>query len=295
MQPGLHAPEAQRDMFKVVEPSPTPSVGVPYRNGMGWRIGRFVAALRDRVAALLVALGATPNTLTVGGFLLTCLAAACLVRGAGDAPPWERAAGPPRVSLWPQGAALILLLAFALDMLDGAVARLGKLQSRFGAVLDSTLDRLSDFAIFGACTVHFALAGNVTYLVLSLLALLHAFCISYVKARAECVVESCGVGAWQRGERCGLFLIAAAAGHIPAALWLLATLPALTVVRRCLHVHALANGRQPWKPTGRFERLALWRHPRGSAGYDTLAALAILFVIAGPWLWPTLYGLSRTR
>ena len=77
----------------------------------------------------------------------------------------------------------------AMDVLDGAVARMGRLESGFGAVLDSTLDRLSDSAVFMACAVHFAWTGNVTYVCLSLMALANAYPISSVKARAENVVR----------------------------------------------------------------------------------------------------------
>ena len=61
---------------------------------------------------------------------------------------------------------------------------------------------------------HFAWYGNITYVVLSIAALGNAVLISYVKARAENLVDHCGVGAWQRGERCVVFLFAAFVGYL---------------------------------------------------------------------------------
>ncbi len=109
--------------------------------------------------------------------------------------------GGPVASWYPLAALAWLFVAAACDMLDGAVARSGNLHSRFGAVLDSTVDRFSDIAIWGACALYFAAAGNVTYCLLTFLALSNTFLISYVKARAEDLIPDCSVGFWQRGER----------------------------------------------------------------------------------------------
>ena len=122
---------------------------------------------------------------------------------------------------WPALAALFLFAAFACDMLDGAVARVGHLGSRSGAVLDSAVDRFSDMAIYLACALHFALLPqpNVTYQLLAVLALCNGVLISYIKARAENMIEDCTVGYWLRGERCAALLIGCTFGHMPAVLW----------------------------------------------------------------------------
>lgn len=218
--------------------SATPTQG-RHRVGAGRAIGTTVGRWCDAVAASLIALGVTPNMLTAAGTVLTGLASVFLILGAGHAPVWEasRAIGPS--SLWPLWAAIVLTVAFACDLLDGAVARVGNQRTEFGAFLDSTLDRFSDLFIFGGCAIHFAYTGNVTYAALSITAAANGVLISYVKARAENFVDDCGVGYWQRGERCGLFLAGAYFGHIPAALWLLGTLPITTVIHRIVRTHLL--------------------------------------------------------
>ncbi len=258
--------------------------------GPGLVIGTATIKLRDALGAELIALGVTPNTITVAGCIMTGCAGVCLAVGAGHALPWEvhRASGP--TSWWPLAGALLLTIACASDLLDGAVARGGNLATRFGAVLDSTLDRLSDLLIFFGCAIHFSLAGNVTYVTLCVMAAANAVLISYVKARTEDLIGDCGVGYWQRGERCGLFLAAAYFGHIPAALWLLATLPMLTVIRRLRHAYDYVTEHGPWEPGSRVRHWMPWRHPRGSAGYDLCGGLLLAFVVAAPLLWPFFYG-----
>ncbi len=184
-----------------------------------------------------------------------------------------------------------MFVSGGFDMLDGAIARLGNRFSRFGAVWDSTLDRCSDLAIFMGCAAYFTVAANVTYVMLSFLAAGAAVLTSYIKARSENLIDKCDVGYWQRGERVAAVLIAAAAGHLPTMLWLLATTPWLTVLRRVRYVHQRMSGDgRPWEPPALLRRLMVWRHPRGSIGYDIATGLNILFLIIGPWVCPFLYA-----
>jgi len=261
------------------------------RSSAGLAIGMGFAIARDAIARGLAAIGVTPNMLTAAGLVVTCGAGVCLAIGAGHAPTWEH---PPILvpqSHWVLVAAVVLFLASALDMLDGALARVGKMQTRFGAVFDSTIDRCSDMALFLGCAVYFAARGNVTYVVLSILALSSSVLISYIKARAENLVEDCGAAYWQRGERVAAILIAAFAGHIPAALWELGILQWFTVWRRIRYARGLLTGDgRPWEPTGRLRSVLMWRHPRGSIGYDVVTLTNIAFLIVGPWLWPFFYG-----
>jgi hypothetical protein len=113
--------------------------------GVSRAIGSGFASARDSLARLLIGIGATPNRLTVAGFFMTIGAGYCLARGASQQLPYfSTGAGP--VGWWPLWAAGFLILASAFDMLDGAVARLGNMSSRFGAILDSVVDRFSDMA-----------------------------------------------------------------------------------------------------------------------------------------------------
>jgi len=265
------------------------------RGGASLAIGARIAAARDALARGLLALGLTPNHLSVTGLLLTVVAGVCLARGASHQVPYFSTGSGP-TSWWPTLATLALLLAGACDMLDGALARVGNLKTRFGAILDSTLDRFGDMAIFLGCALHFALQGNLTAQALALVALCGSFLISYVKARAEQIIPDCSVGYWLRGERFAAILIGCATGHVLAMLWQLAVLSLFTVWRRIDHARraarALPDG--PLPPTGPgpglLGRLRLWRYPRGSIPYDIVTGMNIAYLIAAPWFCPVLLG-----
>ena len=103
---------------------------------------------------------------------------------------------------------MALLLCGAADMLDGAMARLGNKVTRFGAFLDSTVDRYCDVLLFLGIGIYYARQGNVTYQVLAMVGMANALLISYTKARSEDFIPSCRVGYWERGERSAALLIA---------------------------------------------------------------------------------------
>lgn len=248
-------------------------------------LARWAAASRDRVARRLVSAAITPNQVSAASFIAACGAAFCLLIGATDAAPWAFKPFAPHSSWWPILAGLCLAGSGVLDILDGTVARLTGRGTRFGALLDSTLDRFSDMLILGACAIHSAATGNVTYVALSILALAHAVQISYVKARAENLVASCGVGFWQRPERVGLLIVALLAGRLPAGLWILATLPLATVVRRVLHARRMLGMREQSEMD---EGPAPLR--RGSAAYGALAVLLAAFMLLAPWIHPMFGG-----
>lgn len=264
------------------------------RPGVGRIIGGAFATARDTLARGLLRLGATPNHVTFVGFLMTVAAGYCLARGAGEQLPYFYAGHGP-VGWWPLAAGVFLLLSAACDMLDGAVARLGNRSTPFGALLDSTLDRLSDMAIYVGCAVYFALAGNLTYQLLSLVALCAAVMISYVKARAENVIDDCSVGYWMRGERYVGILVACFTGHVPAVLWQQALSPALTVYRRVDYARRMLAARTRGTPAPRrwpqrtwWGLLRPWRHPRGSIPHDLVSAFNIAYIIFAARFWPVL-------
>jgi hypothetical protein len=135
--------------------------------------------------------------------------------------------------------------------------------------------------IFSACAVHCAIDGNITYMTLSLAAMAHAVLTSYVKARAENLVPACSVGFWQRPERLGLLIVAALAGRLPAGLWILATLPVGTVLRRAMHARRMLGLQEQAESASGPEPLR-----RGSAAYGVLAVLLGAFVMLAPWIHP---------
>ncbi len=244
---------------------------------IGKSIGWGFAAARDALAGVLVKLRVTPNTLTIVGTFLTIGAGVCFA--------WNVKTG---LGSWSLAAGGFLFGSFACDMLDGAVARLGRSASPFGAVLDSTMDRVSDFAIWAGLGFGFIWQNpaNLTFACLCGLGFLEAVLISYVKARAEDFVESCQVGYWQRGERGAGAIIAAFACNMPAYVVMLSILPAFTLLRRVLHARAVLAGREPVtdaRSQGRwYHKLQPWLYPRASWPYDIMTGVYIAWLIWGP-------------
>ena len=249
---------------------------------IGRAIGNGFAAARDAIARGLVRLGVTPNALTLVGMAVTAVAGVCYAVGAGRGFGWSLAPSAGN-NLYLLLAGVLLVLASACDMLDGAVARLGGRSSRFGAFLDSTLDRYSDFVVYAGIAAHYAWQrpANVTFVLLSMLAFFNAFMISYTRARAEDLIESCRVGFWQRGERSAAILLATFAYNIPALVVQQAALPLLTVLRRIFYTRAVIAGRNPItdpRDGGLWLKLRLWRWPRGTTPYDLAVAINIAWL-----------------
>jgi len=95
------------------------------------------------------------------------------------------------------GGVFLTLTGF-LDTLDGTIARLTGKTTRFGALLDSTLDRYAEFFIFFGLLVYFR---NTPVLFLALFALMGSIMVSYVKARGQSLGKTRSVGLMQRPER----------------------------------------------------------------------------------------------
>jgi CDP-diacylglycerol--glycerol-3-phosphate 3-phosphatidyltransferase len=145
---------------------------------------------------------------------------------------------------------VVVTVSVLLDLLDGAIARARGGGSVFGAVLDSTLDRAADAAVFGALIWWFSGPGNNRLLVLlALLCLVLGMLTSYVKARAEGVGLSCDVGLVERTERLIIVLVGTGLAGlgvpyaVHVALWVLLAGSAVTVGQRIVAVHRGAAGR----------------------------------------------------
>lgn len=143
----------------------------------------------------------SPNALSLVGFLLSLLAASQVALGH---------------LLW--GGLLVLVAGF-VDLLDGAVARLGGKVTPFGAVLDSVLDRLSEAAVLLGLVVHFG-GSSLVYLIYAVL--VGSFLVSYIRARGEGLGLVMETGLFTRGER----VVVLALGLVfPVVLW-----PALALI-----------------------------------------------------------------
>ena len=116
--------------------------------------------------------------------------------------------------------------------MDGVVARHHGTTTRFGAFLDSTLDRLVDMALLLGIALHFARVGRSDVVLLAGVALIASVLVSYSKACAEHYVPEIKVGVLERGERVGLLAAGGILGLIVPALWVVAIGSSVTVIQR---------------------------------------------------------------
>jgi len=184
------------------------------------KLGHFLDA---PLAPIVKRIPLGPNALTILGFLITFAASLTI--------PYNLRLG-----------GVLILLGGIFDALDGVVARTKGMTSKFGAFLDSVLDRYSDAFIFLSLSYYLAAARNHTGAFLALGALVGALLISYARARAEGIGESCHTGIMERPERLILLIIATLTGWIVPILWVMLILTHFTVLQRVLYV---------WKATTR--------------------------------------------
>jgi CDP-diacylglycerol--glycerol-3-phosphate 3-phosphatidyltransferase len=142
----------------------------------------------------------------------------------------------------------LVLLSGLFDLLDGMLARLTNQSTRFGALLDSTFDRISDAVLLLGILVLYLLNRDTIGIVLVFLALVGAFLTSYLRARAEGLGISCPVGLFTRAERViilalGLLLNPLCKFSISIALAILVVLGFATVVQRFVYVWQQTKGK----------------------------------------------------
>ena len=165
-------------------------------------------------------IGVTPNMVSFAGFALTIGAAAMLAGGI------LRIGGG------------VLWVAAMFDMVDGALARLSQSESKFGAFLDSTLDRYSESITFLGLAIFFANQSNAQIpLLLIFLTLVGSWAVSYTRARAEGLDIECKAGILQRPERLVLLIAGLILGLVVPVLWVLAVMTNITAVQRIYEVY----------------------------------------------------------
>jgi CDP-diacylglycerol--glycerol-3-phosphate 3-phosphatidyltransferase len=155
-----------------------------------------------------------PNLLTVIGTLVSLVAAAAFASGA---------------FAW---AGVLVLAGGFFDLIDGVVGRHHGTSTRFGAFLDSTLDRLVDMALLLGIALYFARIGRPDVVLLAGVALIATVLVSYSKACAERYVDEIKVGVLERGERIGLIAAGGILGLVEPALWVVAIGSVVTVIQR---------------------------------------------------------------
>lgn len=179
-------------------------------------------AFSQPIARALAKTGISPTTLTWLGFFIA-LGGGVLV-----------GFGYPFIAGW------VVLVGATFDMLDGALARLTNRVTRFGAVLDSVLDRLAEVAVLLGILVSYAQSGSLAGIMLTGLAIPGSLLVSYLRARAEAINLDCKVGIFTRTERVviiSLGLLFARFDYVLiAALAIIVFFSFFTVVQRLLHI-----------------------------------------------------------
>ncbi len=184
-------------------------------------------SLASRSVTGLARTRVTPNTLTTAGVTL-CIVAAVIV-------PFETR----NQLLYYWLGAGVFVVGSVLDILDGALARVGGKTTPFGAFLDSTTDRVGEGAMLAAIGLVFANHGNDIAAVFTIVAVAGSFLVPYVRAKAEALGLRGDVGLGSRAERVVVItagLVLAPWGALQWAIYLLAATSAITVLQRILYV-----------------------------------------------------------
>lgn len=183
-------------------------------------------ALFDPVIRGLVRAGVTPNAITVFGFVLAV--ATAVLAGFQQ---WI-------------AAGIVFVIGSFSDMFDGSVARMSGKATRFGAFLDSNLDRLGEGLVLGGIGVAMAHEGRTWAVAVTFIALAGSFLVSYTRARAEGLgIDSNKGGLFSRTERLVLVGIAIFLGGwgitIEVVMTILAVGTLLTFAQRLSYVHSV--------------------------------------------------------
>lgn len=186
------------------------------------KLKRTFRKFLDPITGLLASLGIPPTAVTVLGLVISIYGATVVARG----------------SLFPGG--LWLIVAGLCDVLDGQLARRRGAESKFGAFIDSTLDRIAELAYFGGIIVYYVTRPQgfgVFTLILVLTALCGSFMISYTRARLEGLGYTCRVGWLERPERMIILILGLLLGSwaLFFAMMVLAVGSTITVGQRVYH------------------------------------------------------------
>ena len=171
-----------------------------------------------------------PNVLTFLGLVINAVAALLLASGRFRA------------------AAVMMMSAGLFDLVDGRVARETNRVTRFGGFLDSAIDRYSDLVLLMGLLVYYASINRFFYVVLTAVVMTGSVMVSYVRARAECIIPKCKAGFMERPERVVLLILGALFDRMAPVLWVIALLSNLTVVHRMIYT---------WQETRRLEEAQL--------------------------------------
>ncbi len=133
-------------------------------------------------------------------------------------------------------AGLVVLLLAPLDAVDGAMARMAGVTSKFGAFLDSVTDRYEELALLGGLIYYWSVQGYTVGVVLAYLAAAGSVLVSYTRARAEGLGFSGKVGILSRVERAIVLVLGLLIGKPIYSIGIIAVLANITALQRVFSV-----------------------------------------------------------
>ena len=179
---------------------------------------KLFGSLLNSIAGLLISIGLSPDLVTIMGVFGNFLAAWFIARG----------------DLFTGG---LLVLGFGLfDAIDGSMARLRGGETKFGAFLDSVLDRYSELAIFFGILVFSLRTSDPISCFLVFIAASGSVLVSYIRARAQSLGIDTKIGILTRVERYLVIVPSLLFGRPDVGLWIIAILGNFTAFQRIWHV-----------------------------------------------------------
>jgi CDP-diacylglycerol--glycerol-3-phosphate 3-phosphatidyltransferase len=188
-----------------------------------WTLTDWVKGWADVIlnplSRLLARLGVQPNLLSLIGFFAASAAGAVVAAGHISQGGW------------------LFLLSGPFDALDGTLARTSGLESRFGAFLDSFIDRYSEAAVLFGILCWSTFHNHHMLVLVTFLTMIGSFMVSYARARAEGLKISCKVGLFTRLERFIVLTLTLITQQLLVGLTILAFLTNFTALQRLFHVY----------------------------------------------------------
>lgn len=177
----------------------------------------------EPLARVISYTGLSPNGATLIGFVLTVGVTIILAQG---------------YLLW---GGILLIVASLFDSLDGTLARVIGRATRFGAFLDSTMDRFSEAVIFFGLFIYLSSQNQRLELILIYATVVGSLMVSYARARAEGIGVQVKEGLVTRFERVFILIVGLVFNQLTLALWVLAIASNLTAIQRMYLVWLVAD------------------------------------------------------
>jgi CDP-diacylglycerol--glycerol-3-phosphate 3-phosphatidyltransferase len=187
---------------------------------------KYSRILLEPIARFISQTGLSPNVITIIGFVLMIGVAIVLAQVYFFLGGW------------------LIIAAVLFDAVDGTLARMMGRTSRFGAFLDSTLDRFSEAVIFLGIFIHLSGENEKVALILIYATVVGSLMVSYARARAEGIGIPLKDGLFTRFERILLLVIGLISNQLTLILWLLAIFSNLTAVQRMYLVWRITGGEE---------------------------------------------------